>query len=189
MGGQLGPMLAYFSSKTGRSFLRPLSFLLGPCYFSILGPSRPNLGAVWPRFWRVWGSILEVFGAQFPFFNQCLRILIFYKISFMCNHCFSGSGWAGGVTRSAKNSINTLQNVRRNSIFDLFEARSWRIFKFVALRVTPPAHSAPKGLNIAPTWHQNGAKMGPKTSKIEPRWGPEAPKWNQNWSKMGSKRQ
>ena len=54
-------MLATFSSKMGGADWRDLSPLLDLCYFSILGPSWPPLGAVWPRFWRVWGSILDVF--------------------------------------------------------------------------------------------------------------------------------
>ena len=62
--------------------------------------------------------------------------------------------------------------------------------KFLAPRVTPPAHPAqalvPKRPKIAPTWPQHGAKMGPTISKIEPRWGPGAPKWSHNGAKMGS---
>ena len=49
--------------------------------------------------------------------------------------------------------------------------------KFFALRVSPPAHPVPalvpKCPKIAPTWPQHGAKISPKTSKIEPRWGPK----------------
>ena len=51
------------------------------------------------------------------------------------------------------------------------------MIKFFALRVSPPAHPVPalvpKCPKIAPTWPQHGAKIRPKTSKIEPRWGPK----------------
>ena len=65
LGIQLGAMLTTFSLKTGGLNLKLPSFLLDLCYFSIWGPSWPPLGTIWARFWRVWVSILEVFGVHF----------------------------------------------------------------------------------------------------------------------------
>ena len=65
LGTQVGAMLATFSSKMGRRGGAPPPFLLGLCYFSIFWSSWPPLGPIWARFWRVWASILEVFGVHF----------------------------------------------------------------------------------------------------------------------------
>ena len=65
LGGQLGAMLATFSSKMGGPCGTPPPFLLGLCYFSIFWSSWPPLGPIWARFWKVWASILEVFGVHF----------------------------------------------------------------------------------------------------------------------------
>ena len=49
----------------------------------------------------------------------------------------------------------------------------------------------PKPPKSKPSWaqrRQNGAKMEPKTSKIEAKLGPEAPKWSQNGAKMRPRR-
>ena len=54
-------------------------------------------------------------------------------------------------------------------------------YKFLTLRVTPPAYPvpalAPKCSKIAPTWQQNGAnnfqnraQMGPRGAQMEPKW-------------------
>ena len=64
----LGPCWPHFRSKWRCAVAPPPSFLLGLCYFSIWEPSWPPLGAIWPRFWRVRGSILEVFGMLFFIF-------------------------------------------------------------------------------------------------------------------------
>ena len=66
LGIQLGAMLTTFSLKTGGLNLKLPSFLLDLCYFSIWGPSWPPLGTIWARFWRVRGSILEVFARITP---------------------------------------------------------------------------------------------------------------------------
>ena len=70
----------------------------------MLEPSWPHLAAVWPRFLRVWGSILKVFGAHFLFLMNVCEFKFSIKFA-MFKHCFSGSGWAGGVTRSVKNFV------------------------------------------------------------------------------------
>ena len=46
----------------------PPPFLLGLCYFSICWSSWTPLGPISARFWRVWASILEVFGLHFGSF-------------------------------------------------------------------------------------------------------------------------
>ena len=70
----------------------------------------------WVRFWKILGFILEVFDDNLDLrlllenlrlllenlnlqFRLLLEILVFRSILLA-----SGSGWAGGVTRSAKNS-------------------------------------------------------------------------------------
>ena len=41
-------------------------------------------------------------------------------------------------------------------------------------RVAHPVPAlVPKWSKIAPSWPQHGAKIKPKSSKIEPRWGPK----------------
>ena len=56
----------HFFAQDGGLNLKLPSFLLDLCYFSILGPSWPPLGTIWARFWRVRGSILEVFARITP---------------------------------------------------------------------------------------------------------------------------
>ena len=122
-------MLATFSLKMVRSNLKPPSFLLGLCHFSICLLSWPCLGAIWARFGKGWGSILEVFDSHFSIlFVICLNHFYILQVSFfdplgkltallgklmenprlLLENLFSmyvghGSGWAGGVTRSVKN--------------------------------------------------------------------------------------
>ena len=106
------------------------SFLLGLCSFSMFLPSWPPLGAIWARFGKVWGSILEGFWARFwkvlgsilevfgdnlglGLLLENLRLLLeklnlhfrllLENLVFRSILLASGSGWAGGVTRSAKN--------------------------------------------------------------------------------------
>ena len=109
LGGQLGAMLATFSSKMGGRGETPPHFLLGLCYFSIFWSSWTPLVPISARFWRVWASILEVFGLHFGGFwsrfgshvpcnfNTFIK-LFFFKASIGTLRC-----WVGGVTRSAKN--------------------------------------------------------------------------------------
>ena len=67
-------MLATFSLKMVGLDCKPPSFLLGLCYFSNWLPSWPSLGAIWARFGRGWGSILEVFDSHFSIlFVICLN--------------------------------------------------------------------------------------------------------------------
>ena len=110
-GSQLGSMLATFFFKMGRGILRQASFF-GTLYsFSIFWPSWPPLGAIWARFGKLWGSILEGFWTRFwevlgsvleaSGDNLGLRLL-FENLLFQSILLASGSGWAGGVTRSAK---------------------------------------------------------------------------------------
>ena len=71
----------------------------------LLAPFGLNLGGSGARFWEVLGSILEVSGD-----NLGIRLLL-EKLVFRSVLLASGSGWAGGVTRSAKNSyIGTLSS-------------------------------------------------------------------------------
>ena len=65
LGTQVGAMLATFSSKMGGPCATPPPFLLGLCYFSIFWSSWPPLCPIWARFWKVWASILEVFGLHY----------------------------------------------------------------------------------------------------------------------------
>ena len=79
----------------------------------LLAPFGLDLGRSGVRFWKVLGSILEVFGDNLGLrlllenlllenlnlqFRLLLENLVFRSILLA-----SGSGWAGGVTRSAKN--------------------------------------------------------------------------------------
>ena len=132
-------MLATFSLKMERRCGTPPSFLLGLCSFSVFWASWPPLGAIWARFGKVWGSILEGYWGRFwkllgsilVFFgdNFGLRVflenlrlplenlnlqfrLLLQNLVFRSILLASGSGWAGGVTRSAK---NFLQEIRRKS--------------------------------------------------------------------------
>ena len=68
LGTQVGAMLATFSSKMGGR--APPPFLLGLCNFLIFWSSWPPLGPIWARFWKVWASILEVFGVHFGGFRS-----------------------------------------------------------------------------------------------------------------------
>ena len=58
-------MLATFSLKMGQGCGAPPPFWLGLCYFSLFGSSWPTLSPIWARFWKVWASILKVFGVHF----------------------------------------------------------------------------------------------------------------------------
>ena len=84
-GGQLGAMLATFSTKMGQPCGDPPPFCWVYVIFRFFGRPGPLLAPFWldfggfgAPFWRFLGSILDV----------------------------SGWGWAGGVTRSAKNFEN-----------------------------------------------------------------------------------
>ena len=58
-------MLATFSSKCGQLFPGAPPSLLDLCSFSFFWPSWLPLGAIWARFGRLWGSILESLWARF----------------------------------------------------------------------------------------------------------------------------
>ena len=121
-------MLANFCSNLGVGVPSAPLFLLGLSSFSIFWPSWPPLGAIWARFGRVWGSILEgfwcrfwkVLGSTLEVFgdNLGLRLLLENLRLLLENLLFrsvllaSGSGWAGGVTRSAKNFAYSLDLIR-----------------------------------------------------------------------------
>ena len=76
-------MLTTFSLKTGGLNLKLPSFLLGLCYFSIFGPPWPPPGPILPRFWKVRGSILEVFGAHFLLNFHVLGTHVFNNVTSM----------------------------------------------------------------------------------------------------------
>ena len=58
-----------------------------------------DFGGFGPPFWRFLGSILEVSGHDLG--PMWLVILVLVKLFFFT--ASTGTGWAGGVTRSAKN--------------------------------------------------------------------------------------
>ena len=100
-------MLATFSSKCGQGVPGAPRLLLDLCSFLFFGRPDPLLapfgldfGGVGARFWEVLGFILEVSGD-----NLGIRLLL-EKLVFRSILLASGSGWAGGVTRSAKNYEN-----------------------------------------------------------------------------------
>ena len=104
-GGDLGAMLATFSfnMRIGCGVLP--SFLLGLCSFSFVGRTGPLL-APFGLDLGGRGSILQVFGAHFLYTFQVLGIHFFNNLSPMLeafSSLESGAGWAGGVTRRAKN--------------------------------------------------------------------------------------
>ena len=88
------------------------SFVFGLYYSSSFARSGLLLGAIWARFWKVWASIFQIFQAGldsiFPVFHEALgSILEVFHEGFGARldplGARAGTGWAGGVTRSAKN--------------------------------------------------------------------------------------
>ena len=67
-----------------------------------MAPFGLDFGRVGARFWEVLGSILKVSGD-----NLGIRLLL-ENLLFRSILLASGSGWAGGVTRSAKNFLLSL---------------------------------------------------------------------------------
>ena len=67
------------------------------CHAALLATFGLDFGRVGARFWEVLGSILETSGDKLG-----IRLLL-EKLVFRSILLASGSGWAGGVTRSAKN--------------------------------------------------------------------------------------
>ena len=65
LGPKLGPRWPHFPLTWGNAVGRRPPFLLGLCYFLVFWSSWPPLGPISARFWRVWASILEVFGLHF----------------------------------------------------------------------------------------------------------------------------
>ena len=72
--------------------------LVSQKYQKLTAPFGFDVGGFGARFWKF---LLPMFCVS----NQFLRTQMFNKMSFMFKHCFSGSGWAGGVTRSVKNFV------------------------------------------------------------------------------------
>ena len=83
-------------------------------FLAVLSPSWRHLGSIWEvwglilerfwgRFWKVLGSTLDVFGDNLGprLLLENLRLLL-ENLVFRSVLLASGSGWAGGVTRSAK---------------------------------------------------------------------------------------
>ena len=117
LGGQVGAMLATFSKKKGGREISSCllsSFLLGLSYFSILAPSGLPFGAMWVRFWKVLGLDFQDFPSRFGLdFSGFPRGFGLDFGSFPWGFRRevgpsgrkAGTGWAGGVTRSAKNSL------------------------------------------------------------------------------------
>ena len=96
-GTQVGPMLATLSAKMGGGCGMLPSSLLGLCYFSIFWPSWPHLGPILAPFWRLWTQL----GLDFEsFWLHFCTMLALYWVRWAQE---AGTGWAGGVTRSAKN--------------------------------------------------------------------------------------
>ena len=66
----------------------------------LLAPFGLDFWGVGARFWEVLGFVLEISGD-----NLGIRLLL-ENLLFRSILLASGSGWAGGVTRSAKNLLN-----------------------------------------------------------------------------------
>ena len=60
-----------------------------------------DFGGFGPPFWRFLGSILEVSGHDLG--PMWLVILVLFKVVVFESSHWDFAGWAGGVTRSAKN--------------------------------------------------------------------------------------
>ena len=70
-----------------------------------MAPFGLDFGRVGARFWEVLDSILEVSGD-----NLGIRLLL-ENLLFRSILLASGSGWAGGVTRSAKNLFAAMWDI------------------------------------------------------------------------------
>ena len=128
----LGPCWPHFRSKWGDLVARRPLFCWVYVIFrflAVLAPSWRHLGSIWEGlrldFGRFLGSILEVsddnLGIRLLLEN--LRLLLenlLLQFRFLRENLLfrsillaSGSGWAGGVTRSAKNLLCSSQIIRR----------------------------------------------------------------------------
>ena len=76
-------MLATFSLKIEVHCGMLPSFWLGLRYYSIFGASWPPPGPILAPFWRVRGSILEVFGAHFLLNFHVLGTHVFNNVTSM----------------------------------------------------------------------------------------------------------
>ena len=101
-------MLATFPPKWGRVNLRRPPFCWVYVIFRFFGRPGPLLaqfgldfGRFGPPFGRFLGSILEVSGHDLG--PMWLVILVLFKLFFFKASFATLRGWAGGVTRSAKN--------------------------------------------------------------------------------------
>ena len=121
-------MLATFSFKKGRRRQMLTSIFLGLYSFSVFWPSWPPLGAIWARFGKVWGSILEGFWGRFwkrfdsilvaSGDNFGLRLLLEnlrlplenlnLQFRLLLQNARAAPGWAGGITRSANNCYENI---------------------------------------------------------------------------------
>ena len=102
------PCWPHFLSKWGRAVARRPLFCWVYVIFRFFGRPGPLLaqfgldfGGFGPPFWRFLGSILEVSGHDLG--PMWLVILVLVKLFFFT--ASTGTGWAGGVTRSAKNCV------------------------------------------------------------------------------------
>ena len=86
LGCQLGAMLATFSLKTRRRWMRRGWFFLGLLFLWAFWASWPPLGALWARFGKVRASILKVFGAHFLHHFQSFCTNFFTNLSPMLKH-------------------------------------------------------------------------------------------------------
>ena len=115
--------VGHFFLQKGAAATDANLYFLGSMFFfgflAILTPSWRHLGSIWEGlgldFGRFLGSILKAFGDNFglrlllenlrlPLENLNLQFrLLLQNLVFRSILLASGSGWAGGVTRSAKN--------------------------------------------------------------------------------------
>ena len=94
-----------FAQNGGAELSSPLFFVVSMLFYDFwaaLAPSRPHFGSIlegsglhFGGFWRPFFHIFVRFGEAFV-----RRVLAWFSKHFYLN---SGWGWAGGVTRSAKN--------------------------------------------------------------------------------------
>ena len=129
--GRPGPVLAPFGLDLGSS---------GVDFGRFLGSI---LEGFWARFWEVLGFVLEASGD-----NLGIRLLL-ENLLFQSILLASGSGWAGGVTRSAKNLIEFSMVFFSRSSFDLGSILVPTCFHFFTKN--PPKSqrkSIPKALKI-----------------------------------------
>ena len=67
LAANLQPCWPFFAQNTATLF-KGRELFVGSVFFSVFGASWPPLGAIWARFWKVLGSILEGFGLYFGSF-------------------------------------------------------------------------------------------------------------------------